>query len=229
MDKLQIISDSSESFSGRIEAGILMAAELQRFCNKETVVLGIPRGGVIIANQIAQSLNADMDIVLSHKLGAPANPELAIGAICEDGTVFVNNDLAQYVGADEHYIEREKNRQLQEIDRKVQLYRKIIPKISLAHRLVIVTDDGVATGATMQAALWAVRQENPREIIMALPVGPKHTVTELSQAADETVCLKTPPVFGSLGQFYVNFSQVEDAELLEILKQTSKRKIQSEN
>ena len=229
MDKLKIISDSSEPFSGRIEAGILMAAELEKFRNKEAVVLGIPRGGIVVANQIAQSLRADLDIVLSHKLGVPVNPELAIGAICEDGTVFVNNDLARYVGADERYIEQEKNRQLMEIDRKVQLYRKIIPKVGLAHRLVIITDDGIATGATMRAALWAVRQEKPQEIIMALPVGPKQTVIELSRDADQTVCLKTPPIFQALGHFYVNFSQVEDAELLEILKQTSERKIQSEN
>jgi predicted phosphoribosyltransferase len=224
MDKLQIKSESGEPFIGRIEAGELMAVELERFRNKKAVVLGIPRGGVIVANQIAQLLITDFDIVLSHKLGAPANPELAIGAVCEDGTIFINKNLARYVGADEGYIEQEKNRQLQEIARKVQLYRKIIPKVGLKQRLVIVTDDGVATGATMRAALWAIRQEKPEKIVMALPVGPKDTVTQLSEDTDETVCLKTPPGFDALGRFYKNFGQVEDEELMEILKQESKRR-----
>ncbi len=224
MDKLQIKSESSEPFIGRIEAGELIAVELERFRNKKAVVLGIPRGGVIVANQIAQSLTTDFDIVLSHKLGAPANPELAIGAVCEDGTIFVDKNIARYIGADDGYIEQEKNRQLQEIARKVQIYRKILPKIILKQRLVIVTDDGVATGATMRAALWAIRQEKPEKIIMALPVGPKDTVMGLSEDADETFCLKTPPSFGALGQFYENFGQVEDEELMEILKQESERR-----
>ncbi len=224
MDKLQIKSESSEPFIGRIEAGELIAVELKRFRNKKAVVLGIPRGGVIVANQIAQSLTTDFDIVLSHKLGAPVNPELAIGAVCEDETIFIDKNLARYVGADDGYIEQEKNRQLQEIARKVQLYRKIIPKIGLKQRLVIVTDDGVATGATMRAALWAIREEKPEKIIMALPVGPKDTVTQLSEAADETVCLKIPSSFEALSRFYKNFGQVEDEELMEILKQESKRR-----
>ena len=224
MDKLQIKSESNEPFIGRAEAGELIALELERFRNKKAVVLGIPRGGVIVAGQIAQSLNIDLDVILSHKLGAPANPELAIGAVCEDGTIFIDKRLARYVGADEGYIEQEKSRQLQEIARKVQSYRKIIPKIGLKQRLVIVTDDGVATGATMRAALWAIREEKPEKIIMALPVGPKDTVTQLSEAADETVCLKTPPSFEALSRFYKNFGQVEDEELMKILKQESKRR-----
>ena len=224
MDKLQIKSESSEPFIGRIEAGELMAVELERFRNKKAVVLGIPRGGVIVANQIAQSLTTDFDIVLSHKLGAPANPELAIGAVCEDGTIFIDENLARYVGADDSYIEQEKNRQLREIAHKVQLYRKIIPKIGLKQRLVIVTDDGVATGATMRAALWAIRKEKPEKLVMALPVGPKDTIIQLAEVADETVCLKTPSNFGALGRFYKNFGQVEDEKIMEILKQESKRR-----
>lgn len=224
MDKLQIKSESSEPFIGRIEAGELIAVELQRFRNKKAVVLGIPRGGVIVANQIAQSLTTDFDIVLSHKLGAPANPELAIGAVCEDGTTFIDKNLVRYVGADDSYIEQEKNRQLREIARKVQIYRKIIPKIDLKQRLVIVTDDGVATGATMRAALWAIREEKPAKLVLALPAGPKDTVMQLAEDADETFCLKTPPNFGALGRFYENFDQVEDWELIEILKQESKRR-----
>jgi predicted phosphoribosyltransferase len=224
MDKLQIKSESSKPFIGRTEAGELIAVELEKYRNKKTVVLGIPRGGIIVANQIAQLLKTDFDIVLSHKLGAPANPELAIGAVCEDRTIFIDKNLARYVGADEGYIEQEKNRQLREIAHKVRLYRKIIPKIDLKQRLVIITDDGVATGATMRVALWAIRKEKPEKIVMALPVGPKNRVTQLSESADETFCLKTPPGFEALGQFYKNFGQVEDEELLKILKQESERR-----
>ena len=156
--------------------------------------------------------------MLSHKLGAPANPELAIGAVCEDGTVFVVKELAQHTGADNDYIEQEKQRQLNEINRKVKLYRQFLPKLNLKDKVVVVTDDGVATGATMQAALWAVRKEKPAKLILALPVGPKDTVTYLSMDADETVCLKTPRSFRALGYFYVNFDQVQEDELLEILQ-----------
>ena len=224
MDKLQIKSESGEPFVGRMEAGVLMAVELERFRDKKAVVLGIPRGGVIVANQIARALATDLDVVLSHKLGAPSNPELAIGAVCEDETIFIDQSLARYVGADEGYIEQEKNRQVEEIARKVRIYRKVIPKIILKERVVIVTDDGVATGATMRAALWAIRAEKPEKIIMALPVGSRDAVMGLSEDADETFCLKMPSVFGALGHFYENFGQVEDEELMEILRQQSKRR-----
>ncbi len=223
MGILQIISKSSEPFSDRAEAGSLLACELNKYRDAKAIVLGIPRGGVIIADQIAKSLGADLDVVLSHKLGAPANPELAIGAVCEDGTVFVDQRLTQYVDADADYIEHEKERQLNEIVRRVELYRQILSKIDLKGRVVIITDDGVATGATMQGALWAVRQEKPETIILALPVGPEDTVRRLSQAADETVCLKTPSPFDALGRFYMNFNQVEDTQLLEILKEQHER------
>ena len=233
MGTLKIISDSGQPFSGRKEAGVLLAQQLRppillsqesRGGGQKAAVLGIPRGGVIIAQQIADELEADLDIVLSHKLGAPGNPELAIGAVCEDGKLFVDKTISSYVGAIDSYIKQEKAKQLQEIERRVQLYRRILPKLPLEDRIVIVTDDGVATGATMQAALWAVRQEKPQKIIAALPVGPEDTLTKLSKDADETICLQAPPYFAALSQFYSQFTQVEDEELLEILEAESKRR-----
>jgi len=225
MARLQIISDSSESFSDRVEAGQLLVCELEEFRRKDVVVLGIPRGGVVVAIQIARGLEVDLDIVLAHKLGAPGNRELAIGAVCEDGMLFINKTVAPYVGADDRYIEHEKLYQLHEITHKVQLYRSILPKLSLEGKIVIVTDDGVATGATMQAALWAIRQEKPEKIVLALPVGPQDTVTKLSEDADETICLRTPLNFGALARFYLGFSQVEDEQLLQILEQERKRRL----
>jgi len=163
MGTLRIVSKSSQPFSGRIEAGQALAGQLQEFSSQKPAVLGIPRGGIIIAQQIADVLEADLDIILSHKLGAPGNPELAIGAICEDGKLFIDHRITSYVGADDNYIEQEKARQLQQIARRVQRYREVLPKLSLEARIVIITDDGVATGATAQAALWAVRQEKPNK------------------------------------------------------------------
>ena len=224
MGSLRIISDSSEPFSGRIEAGQSLAREMEELHGQKAVVLGIPRGGVIVAQPICLALEADLDIVLSHKLGAPGNPELAIGAVCEDGKLFVDESIASCMGADDSYIEREKTHQLQQMAHRVQQYREILPKTPLAERIVIVTDDGVATGATMQAALWAVRHEKPQRLIAALPVGPEDTLTKLSEHADKTICLQAPPFFSAISQFYLQFAQVEDEQLLEILGQERKRR-----
>ena len=225
MGALIITSHSSKPFSGRIEAGRALAGQLQQFRSQKPAVLGIPRGGIIIARQIADDLGGDLDIVLAHKLGSPGNPELAIGAVCEDGRLFLDQRITSYVGADDNYIEQEKLRQLQQITRRVQRYREVLPKLPLQGRVVIVTDDGVATGATMQAALWAVRQEKPQKLIAALPVGPEDTLEKLSRDADETICLQVPPFFSALSQFYSQFTQVEEQELLRILEAESKRRI----
>ncbi len=218
MGTVKIISRSTEPFANRQEAGRLLADHLKKYSGKNTVVLGIPRGGIAIAVAIADKLQADFDVVLSHKLGAPYNPEFAIGAVCEDGTFFVNTKIAPHMGADEKYIEKEKANQLQRMLQRVQQYRTILPKLDLKGRTAIITDDGIATGASLQAAAWAVKKENPQKIILAIPVGPKDSVTEISQDADETICLRVPSYFQALSEFYRDFGQVEDDELLEILK-----------
>ncbi|TAN60892.1 phosphoribosyltransferase [bacterium] len=218
-----MISYSDEPFSGRVEAAKLLAGELTKFRAKNAVVLGIPRGGVVIAKEIAFALDARLDIVLTHKLGAPGNPELAIGAITEDGKIFLNEMLAGRLDAESVYLKQEKGRQLAVIKRRVEQYRKILAKVPLKDSITIITDDGVATGATMKAALWAARREHPKMLIAALPVGPQDTVRELSQDADEVVCLRSPSFFGAIGQFYLDFSQVEDEEVLEILKKEAER------
>jgi predicted phosphoribosyltransferase len=226
---LRIISDSSEPFADRVEAGRLLAGQLQKLKSESAVVLGIPRGGVVIANEIAMGLNADLDVVLTHKLGAPANKELAVGSVSENGHLFINEMVAPYVGADKRYIEQERTYQLSQIAVKVRLYRSILSKLPLKGRVVIVTDDGVATGATMQAAVWSIRQEGAKKIILALPVGPRDSVTILSKDADEIVCLKVPPYFDALSRFYLQFPQVEDEELLQILRQVAQRRTKDES
>ncbi len=224
MGELTIVSKSSTAFSGRSEAGDLLACELKAYRGQNPAVLGVPRGGVVVALRIARALQGDLDMVLAHKLGAPGNPELAIGAVCEDGKLFIDQQIASYVGADETYIEREKSRQLKEIARRIKRYRDVVPKLPLGEKVVIVTDDGVATGATMQAALWAVRQEQPKKVVAALPVGPEDTLLKLAQDADQTICLQAPSFFSAISQFYACFNQVEDDELLEILTQESTRR-----
>ena len=217
MNSIRVISQSDEPFVDRIEAGRLLGKELKKFHGKKAVVLGIPRGGIIVGREIARALDADLDIVLSRKLGAPGNPELAIGSVAEDGKLFLHEKLQAQLYVPDDYIQQQKKQQLSEIARRIARYREVRPKVRLEGRIVIVTDDGLATGATMQAALWAARHEGPATVVVAVPVAPGETVRKLD--ADEIVCLRTPPNFMAVGQFYMHFEQVEDEEVLEVLKE----------
>jgi len=217
MGTVRILSYSPAAFADRREAGRLLAAELEGYRSRSPVVLGIPRGGVVVAAEIADRLAAELDIVLARKIGAPSNPELAIGSIAEDGRLFLDERLAARVGASRQYIERERARQLDEIARRVKLFRAALPKVPLRDRIVIVADDGLATGATMQAALWEIRREEAGGVIAAVPVGAVDTIERIAGSADELVCLRAPEDFGSVGRFYRRFDQVEDDEVAAIL------------
>jgi putative phosphoribosyl transferase len=217
MGSLRILSRSGGRFRDRSEAGDLLAAELGRYRGQKAVVLGIPRGGMVIAARLARALDAEVDIVLAHKLQTPGQAELAMGSVSEDGKLFLNMEVVQGLGIGEAYIQQEKARQMAEIARRTELFRSVRPKIDLSGRTVIVTDDGVATGATTQAALWAVRLEKPARLAAALPVGPEETIVRLSDDVDEMICLRTPPFFAAVGQFYARFDPVDDEEVLRIL------------
>jgi putative phosphoribosyl transferase len=223
MGTVRIISRSNERFKDRQEAGRLLARQLVEMRGKKAVVLGIPRGGIIVARELARALDAELDIVLSHKLRTPGHQELALGSIAEDGKLFLNEGLMQELGVGQSYVQREGAQQFAEIKRRAELIRRTRPKVPLKGRLVIVTDDGVATGATTQAALWAVRQEQPSRLITAIPVGAEETIRRLAEDTDEIVCLRAPQYFTAVGQFYVRFDQVEEDEMLEILKEESER------
>lgn len=218
MGTCRILSRGSDAFRDRAEAAEMLARELSLFADRRPVVLGIPRGGVVVARVLAKELGGDLDIVLSHKLGAPHNPELAIGSVSEDGKVFLDERLAAFTGAGTRYIDREKARQLDLIAERVERYRKVRPKVPLEGRVAIVADDGVATGATMKAALWSARLEKPATLVAAIPVGPEETVAELANLADEVVCLEAPPGFAAVGEFYRLFEQVDDEEVVAMLK-----------
>jgi predicted phosphoribosyltransferase len=215
---VRVLSHSPAPFTDRLEAGRLLAAALEGRRPSRPVVLGIPRGGIVVAAEIADHLAAALDIVLARKIGAPSNPELAIGSIAEDGRLFLDERLAARLGASPQYVERERTRQIGEIARRVALYRAARPKVPLRGRVVIVADDGLATGATLQAALWEIRREQALLVIAAVPVGAIDTIERLAPGADELLCLRAPEDFGAVGRFYRQFDQVSDETVVAILE-----------
>lgn len=224
MPNLRVVSHSDQPFQDRREAGQLLGRELIQLRGLGPVVVGIPRGGIIVARELARVLDADLDVALSRKLRTPGHEELAMGAVAEDGKLFLNEVVIRELGVSGAYIQREKAEQLVEIARRANLVRQVIAKVSLRDRLAIVTDDGVATGATFQAALWSVRQENPERLIAAIPVGSEESLARLAEDADETICLRVPPFFSAVGQFYIRFEPVEDEEVLQALREEQQRK-----
>jgi predicted phosphoribosyltransferase len=203
-------------FADRNEAADKLADKLAPYHGQRPLVLGIPRGGVVLAARIAERLEGEVDVVLTHKLGAPGEPEVAIGAIDESGQIFLNDPRWR---RDVHaYLEREAADQLDELRRRRKLYSAGRAAHDPAGRIVIVTDDGLATGATMVAALKVLRARKPARLIAAVPVSPPDTLEKVAELADETVCLDAPEWFMAVGQFYRNFGQVEDDEVVALLR-----------
>ena len=202
-------------FRDRAEAAEKLAEKLTHYRGQCPLVLGIPRGGVVLAARIAERLAGEVDVILTHKLGAPSNPEVAIGAIDESGQVFLNDPRWHHeVPA---YFEREVNDQLEELRRRRKLFSTGRPAHDPAGRIVIVTDDGLATGATMIAALQVLRARKPAKLVVAVPVAPPDTLEKVAALTDEIICLFTPEWFMAVGQFYSDFAQIEDAEVVELL------------
>jgi putative phosphoribosyl transferase len=184
--------------------------------DRHPFVLAVPRGGVVVGREVAEVLRAPLEVIVPRKLRAPFNPELAIGAVAEGGAVFVEEDTGQGVGR--AYLDHEIATQREEIARRVRVYRdgRLLPRLEEA--AAIVVDDGIATGATMVAALRAVRALAPAHLVAAVPVSPPEGVVRLAEEADEVVCLSVPELFHAVGQFYADFTQVEDDEVLAILR-----------
>jgi len=209
-------------FLNRVHAGNILAERLSTSPSlssrdrSQTIVLGIPRGGVIIANIVARKLSSDFDIAIGRKLGAPDNSELAIGAIMEDGTTYMNEYLIKALKLSEDYLEREKAKQLAEIKHRRALYPKN-REYSLRNRIVILTDDGIATGATIIAAARWIRKHSPNYLVIAVPVAAPQTVGILRQEADAVDVILSPEALNSVGQFYENFEPVTDDQVREIL------------
>ncbi|MDG6222514.1 MAG: phosphoribosyltransferase [Candidatus Bathyarchaeota archaeon] len=209
---------SSPLFENRNEAGKKLALKLEKFKNKQIIVLGIPRGGVVIGYEIAKSLHAALDIVVPRKLRAPSRPELAIGAITEDGTVILNQQLVNSLKVSNAYIEKESDQQKLEIERRLQAYKGKQEIVDLTGLTVIVVDDGIATGSTMKAALVSVRKRGAEYVVLAVPVASLSSIKMLENDADEIFYLDAPQIFYAIGQFYRNFEQVNDHEVKRLLE-----------
>lgn len=204
-------------FRDRNDAAKKLADSLVQYKGKNPLVLAIPRGAVPMAKIVADRLGGDFDVVLVRKLRAPFNPEFAIGSIDESGWSYIG-DYAASAGGTPDYIESEKQTQLETIRRRRAQYTPIRPPIDPAGRIVIVIDDGLATGSTMISALHSLRARHPAKLICAIPVSPEDTLIKVRQYADEVVCLEVPEYFQAVGQFYADFPQVEDEEVIAILQ-----------
>jgi putative phosphoribosyl transferase len=209
-------------FADRVDAGKRLAQALRGHVGKDAVVLAIPRGGVVVGYEVTKTLALYLDVIIPRKIGAPNNPELAIGAMTEDGTILLDDRLVDYLHVSQEYVKEESEAQKAEIRRRLKLYRGDIPYPILKGREVILIDDGIATGSTMKAALASVRKRGAKSVIIAIPVGPPSTIKELEKEADRVFCLYTPEVFYAIGQFYEDFTQTRDEEVIRLLKLNKK-------
>lgn len=209
-------------FEDRLDAGRRLAAALSSYKGRNPLVLAIPRGAVAMGAEIAKLLEGELDVVLVKKLHAPGSPEFAVGAVDESGWTYVA-PYAREAGADERYLAREKDDELALLKRRRALYTPARAPADPAGRVAIVIDDGIATGASMIAALHAVRAKRPQRLVCAVPVAPPESLESIRPHADEVVCLETPEGFMAVGQFYRHFEQVEDEEVVALLARHGRR------
>lgn len=205
-------------FQDRQDAGQQLAQHLLQYKNKkEVLVLGIPRGGIVVAAEVAKQLHAPLDILVIKKLGAPGNEELAIGAVSVDNS-YLDKDTLHSLGVSQKYLQKEMKKKQQEAKQRVAYLRGKKPFYSVKDKIVILVDDGIATGATMIMAIQIMKKQAVKKIIIAVPVAPSETITKLHDVADEVICLQQPILFFAIGQFYHDFQQVEDEEVKRYLQ-----------
>lgn len=204
-------------FKNRADAGNALSETLGPSTKNNTLILGIPRGGVVLADIVAAKLSADLDIVIPRKLGAPGNEELAIGAVMGDGTDYVNRYVVIALKVKQDYIEREKEKQVAEIARRMSKYRRANLPYNIRGRHIVLVDDGVATGATAIAAARWIKKQEPLSLTIAVPVAPAQTVEALRHEADSVVVLAAPADFTAVGEFYEDFAPVTDEHVMAIM------------
>ncbi len=210
-------------FYDRYDAGQKLASVLGNYKSKnDAIVLAIPRGGVVVGFEIAKALRLPLDIVVARKIGAPGNAEFAIGAVSEKGEVILNKDSISEYQISKDYIKKEAKTQRQEVKRRLAEYRGIKEPANLKDKIVVIVDDGIATGASIKAAISSVKADVPKKVILAVPVAPPDTIRELKKEVDEVICLETPETFFAVGQFYQIFDQTSDEEVKDILKAADK-------
>jgi predicted phosphoribosyltransferase len=209
-------------FQNRIDAGRRLVSRLDQYKGqRDVIVLALPRGGVVIGYEIARSLNVPLDVLIVRKLGFPGHSELALGAVGETGTVVLNEDIVAAGRVSEDFLNREIALQKDEIARRVSIYRAGNKLPNLNGMRVILVDDGVATGATIKAAISSIKEERAAKLVVALPVGPQEAIRVLRHMVDDVICLETPPGFMAVGQYYLDFNQVSDDEVVNLLRKSA--------
>jgi predicted phosphoribosyltransferase len=212
------VSRMEQAYVNRTEAGRLLVEKLEKYANRDDViVLGLPRGGVPVAYEVAKRLHAPLDVFIVRKLGVPGFEELAAGAIASGGVRVLNEDVVRAIPYASEAIEAVTAKETAELERREQIYREGRPPPELRDKIVLLVDDGLATGATMRAAVKALRERGAAKIVMAVPVGPPDTCEELAHEADEGICLSTPSFLQAVGQYYEDFSQTSDDDVRELL------------
>lgn len=219
-----------EPYKNRQEAGRDLARALTRYEGTDALILAVPRGGVVVAYEVAVSLGLDLDVIVPRKIGAPDQPELAIGAVSGWGNHrgIIDEQAVRYLGVTEDYLEREIAEQLAEAGRRLLAYRHSLEPPDVAGRGVIVIDDGIATGCTIRAGAAALRTLRAGRISLAVPVAPPDALPSLQPCFDEIVCLKTPQPFTAVGYWYRDFEQVSDAEVIALLESARARRLKRE-
>lgn len=209
-------------FKNRREAGEKLAAQLEAYKGRKPLILAVPRGGVAVAEPVWENIGGELDLIITRKIGAPYQPELAIGAVSGDGFVMLNNNIVSRLNVTEDYINTAAEKEQNEIRRRIKIYRGNRSMPLIDNRLVVIIDDGVATGYTLLAALRSLQEKNPAKLVLAIPVGPPDTLTMLENEVDELLCLEAPVHFSAVGQFYRQFDQVSDSEVTAILQKAWK-------
>lgn len=210
-------------FANRLQAGELLAPRLAKYA-KNAVVLGLPRGGVVTAYAIAKALKLPLDILCLRKIGAPGNPELAVGAISATGEAYYNQHLIDYLDVSQSYLAHKAAEERKRAQERLLVYRKSHREVLLEDKIAILVDDGLATGATMHAAIETVQAKNVSMIVVAVPVASPDSLSDIAAKVDAVVCLETPEFFHAVGIHYDNFDPVEDEEVIQLLRQSQQNK-----
>ncbi|MBD3359672.1 MAG: phosphoribosyltransferase [Candidatus Buchananbacteria bacterium] len=206
------------TFKNHQEAGQKLAQELKEFKNqKDTIIIALPRGGVVNAFEIAKELNLPLDLVVPRKIGAPGHEEYAIGAITESGEGIFNQSAIDSLNIGQEYLNKKITEEKKEAERRLKTYRPDRPALNLKNKTVIIVDDGIATGLTMQAAIKSVKEKQPKKIIVAVPVSAKDSLKKIKELVDQVICLHTPFFFGAVGAFYETFEQTPDEKVIELM------------
>lgn len=212
------------NFKNRTAAGQILANRLAEYANQKPIVLGLPRGGVPVAFEVAKALKAPLDVFVVRKLGVPGHEELAMGAIASGDVRILNKPVIEDLLVSEEAIETETRKEQQEVQRRERLYRGDRPPLDVSNRTVILVDDGIATGSTIKAAIAALKKQKAGRLVVAVPVAPASTIEELKREVDEVICVSTPEFFYAISLWYEEFPQTSDEEVRELLKQAEMKK-----